>query len=54
MERLDSESYVVGEVLPQGDIEALVKLYYRLGGVALEPVFIDRLLDNPDVILGDE
>ena len=53
MERLDGD-YVVGEVLPQGDIEALAKLYYRLGGVALEPVLIDRLLDNPNIILGEE
>lgn len=47
------EDLKIGEVLPQETVEALSQLFYRLGGKALNEVALDRLIDNPNIVLGD-
>lgn len=47
------ENYTVGEVLPEKTVESLAKLFYDLGGKALNDIALDRLIDNPNIILGE-
>lgn len=46
------ENYPISEVLPLATLESLGKLFYKLGGVALNEVSLDRMIDNPDLVLG--
>lgn len=48
------KDFIVGEVLPQQTVEQLGKLFYRLGGAALSAEIVDRMIDNPNIVLGEE
>lgn len=49
MEKLET----IGEILPQETVEQLAKLFYKLGGTALNEIALDRMIDNPNIILGE-